>query len=304
MAPRRCRTVRRVPVDFWKGGGESPTAVFGFMRRLMNFAFGRRNPLPVYHSEEDRDGLRAAGAFNAQLIDFLRGQVVPGVTTNSINRLAHQYTLDHGHVPACLGYRGFPKSLCTSVNECVCHGIPDDRELQPGDIVNVDCTSIVNGWYGDSSETFLIGDVSNEAKKVTQAAFDALWLGIRAIEPYSSVLEIGLAITRFARQHGLGVVENFQGHGIGRAFHQEPGVPHFPNKKSRKDILVPGVCFTIEPMLNIGSPHTTGPLEDGWTVLTEDGSLSAQFEHQILMTELGPEVLTLTRNGPQEGHRF
>ena len=292
LSPRRFRCV--------------PTRLctFANMRRLMNFAFGHRNTLPVYLDEEERDGLRAAGEFNSQLLDFLRPHIKEGVTTNEINALAHQYTLDHGHVPACLGYRGYPKSLCTSVNDCVCHGIPDDRPLQSGDMVNVDCTTVVDGWYGDSSETFLIGDVSDEARRVTQAAFDSLWLAIRTIEPYSSVLEIGLAIARFARDQGLGVVENFQGHGIGRMFHQDPGIPHFPVKKSRKDILVPGVCFTIEPMLNLGSAHTKGPLSDGWTVLTADGSLSAQFEHQILMTELGPEVLTLTKNGPQEGHKF
>lgn len=270
----------------------------------MNFALGRRNTLPVYHSEEDRDGLRAAGAFNAQLQDFLRGHVRAGVTTNQLDRLAHEYTRDHGHIPACLGYRGYPKSICTSVNDCVCHGIPNDRELQSGDIVNVDCTSIVDNWYGDSSETFLIGEVSAEARRVTQGAFDALWLAIQSLEPYSSVIEIGLAIARFARDRQFGVVENFQGHGIGRLFHQDPGIPHFPVKKSRKDILVPGVCFTIEPMLNLGGAATKGPLEDGWTVLTADGSLSAQFEHQILMTELGPEILTLTKHGPQPGHRF
>lgn len=274
------------------------------MRRLLSYAFGRRNPLPVYHTEEERDGLRTAAGFNAQLLDFLRPHVTAGVTTNQLDQLALEYTRDHGHIPACLGYRGYPKSICTSVNDCICHGIPNDRELQPGDIVNVDCTTIVNGWYGDCSETILIGEVSPEARRLTQATFDALWLAIRSIEPYSSVLEIGLVISRFARQHGLGVVEHFQGHGIGRMFHQDPGIPHVPIKKSRKDILEPGVCFTIEPMLNLGTADVNGPLADGWTVLTADGSLSAQFEHQILMTELGPEVLTLTKHGPQEGHRF
>ncbi len=270
----------------------------------MNFAFRRRNSLPVYETEEDREGLRAAGRFNASVLDFLRDHIRPGITTLAIDKLAHAYTLDHGHLPACLGYRGYPKTICTSINDCVCHGIPEERELVPGDIVNVDCTSIVDGWYGDSSETFQIGDTAAEARRVTQAAFDALWLAINALEPYSSVIEIGLAIARFARDHKLGVVENFQGHGIGRQFHQDPGIPHFPVKKSRKDILVPGVCFTIEPMLNLGSNATAGPLSDGWTVLTADGSLSAQFEHQILMTELGPEILTLTQRGPQEGHQF
>jgi len=162
----------------------------------------------------------------------------------------------------------------------------------------------VDGWYGDSSETFLIGVVSNEARRLTQAAFDAMWCGIRALTPYCSVVEIGRAINRLAQEQRLGIVENFQGHGIGRMFHQEPGIPHVPKRESRRDLLYPGVCFTIEPMLNLGRGETAPVEPDGWTVRTVDGQLSAQFEHQILMTESGPEVLTLTRNGPREGHVF
>lgn len=272
------------------------------MRRLIPVS--KQSKLPLYQSEEEREGLRAAGRFNAQLLDYLRPHVQAGITTNALNKLADTYTRDHGHTPACLGYNGFPKSLCTSINNVVCHGIPDDRELQEGDIVNVDCTTIVNGWYGDSSETFLIEPVADEARRLVQGAFDALWLGINALQPYSSVIEIGMAIARFGRIHRFGVVENFQGHGIGQMFHQDPGIPHVPIRRSRRDILAPGVCFTIEPMLNLGGKETQGPLADGWTVLTRDGSLSAQFEHQILMTELGPEVLTGTTRGPQEGHTF
>lgn len=272
------------------------------MRRLITLK--KRNRLPLYISEEERDGLRAAGRFNAQLMDFLRLRVAPGVTTNQLDRVALEYTRDHGHIPACLGYNGYPKTICTSVNEVVCHGIPDDRPLRDGDIVNIDCTTIVDGWYGDSSETFLIGTVSDETKQLVQGAFNAMWLGIRTIRPCSCVMEIGLAIARFGRERGFGVVENFQGHGIGRMFHQDPGIPHVPFRKSRKDILVPGVSFTIEPMLNLGTKETLGPLDDGWTIVTRDGQPSAQFEHQILMTEEGPEILTLTQYGPQEGHRF
>lgn len=272
------------------------------MRRLLTFARGSR--LPTYNSEEERNGLRQAGRFNAQLLDFLRGEIAPGVTSNHLDRLAETYTRDHGHIPACLGYQGYPKSICTSVNEVVCHGIPNDQPLKEGDIINVDCTTIVNGWFGDSSETILVGSVSPEAKRLVQLAFDSLWLGIGVLQPYSSVIDIGTVIARFGRQHQLGIVENFQGHGIGRKFHQDPGVPHVPVRKSRKDILAPGVCFTIEPMVNLGTKETDGPLSDGWTVLTKDRSLSAQFEHQILMTENGPEILTLTKNGPQAGHQF
>ncbi len=272
------------------------------MRRLLPFAKSSR--LPTYKTEEERAGLRAAGRFNAQLLDFLRTKVKAGTTTLHLDKLAEQYTRDHGHIPACYGYQGYPRSICTSINEVVCHGIPSDRLLKDGDIVNLDCTTIVDGWYGDSSETFLIGEVHPEARRLVQAAFDALWLGIEVLKPYCSVMDIGTVIARFGRQQGLGIVENFQGHGIGRKFHQDPGVPHIPVRKSRKDILAPGVCFTIEPMLNLGSKDTDGPLSDGWTVLTKDRSLSAQFEHQILMTEDGPEILTLTQHGPQPGHRF
>lgn len=272
------------------------------MRRL--FTLGKGSKLPTYNLPEEREGLRAAGAFNARLMDVLRAEIRAGVTTDRLDRLAEQFTRDHGHVPACYGYHGYPKTICTSVNEVVCHGIPSKEPLRDGDIVNVDCTTIVDGWYGDCSETFLIGDVSDEARRLVQAAFDAMWVGIDTLKPYSSVIEIGFAIAKFGRMNGFGVVETFQGHGIGRQFHQDPGVPHVPFRKSRKDVLIPGVCFTIEPMLNLGVKETIGPLADGWTVVTSDRSLSAQFEHQILMTETGPEILTLTRHGPQKGHRF
>lgn len=272
------------------------------MRRLFTWRRARR--LPLYVTETDRAGLRRAGRFNASVLDHLRDHVRPGITTGELDRLAEEYIRDHGHTPACFGYKGYPRTLCTSVNQVVCHGIPGKYALREGDLVNVDCTSVVNGWYGDSSETFLIGDVSPATLEITQAAFDALWIGIRAIQAYSPVIDIGRAITRFAQQHGLGVVENFQGHGIGRRFHQDPGIPHHPVASSKQDILFPGVSFTIEPMLNLGSKEVHPPLPDGWTVITLDGTLSAQFEHQILMTENGPEVLTLTQRGPQEGHRF
>jgi methionyl aminopeptidase len=272
------------------------------MRRLFTLRRGRR--LPVYNSEEERNGLRGAARFNAQLMDFIRPRVLEGITTRAIDRLVEQYTRDHGHIPACLGYNGFPASICTSVNDVICHGIPGDEPLKSGDIVNIDCTTIVDGWYGDQSETIIIGEPKDAARRITQAAFDAMWVGIGALHPYCSVVEIGHSICRFAHEHRLGVVEHFQGHGIGRMFHQDPGIPHVPMRRSRKDILCPGVCFTIEPMLNLGGKDAKPVDADGWTVRTKDGSLSAQFEHQILMTETGPEILTLTEHGPQPGHRF
>ncbi len=258
---------------------------------------------PIYN-ERDRMHLREASRFNAQVMDFIRPHVLPGVTTEELDRLVDDYTRSHGHIPACLGYKGFPKSICTSVNEVVCHGIPDSRPLQEGDIVNVDLTSIVNGWYGDQSETFLIGEVSEEAKLLVQLTFESLWKGIHAIQPGGRIRDIGQKIYHFARSRGLEVVREYQGHGIGRQFHQEPGVPHYPDRKLGNTIVKPGMCFTIEPMLNMGTYRTSLDSTDGWTVRTMDGGLSAQFEHTILMTQDGPEVLTLTENGPQEGHVF
>ena len=263
-----------------------------------------KKSIPLYLREEEREGLRAAGRFNAQLMDFLREHVKAGISTLQLDDLAHQYTLDHGHKPACLGYLGYPKTICTSINEVVCHGIPNTRPLKEGDIVNVDISTFVNGWYGDQSETFMIGNVSNSAKRLMQSTFDAMFVGIRACRPGGTVTDIGRAIQSFATKAGYSVVREFQGHGIGREFHQEPGVPHFPSLTSSRDVLKPGTCFTIEPMLNIGSWKTRVDTKDKWTVRTIDGALSAQFEHQILMTENGPEILTLTQGGPQEGHQF
>ncbi len=186
----------------------------------------------------------------------------------------------------------------------VCHGIPDSRPLQEGDIVNVDLTTIVNGWYGDQSETFLIGEVSDEARQLVQITFESLWLGIHAIQSGGRIRDIGRAIYRFAKEQGLEVVRDYQGHGIGRQFHQDPGVPHYPDDRLGRTIVKSGMCFTIEPMLNVGTYKTVLDNSDGWTVRTQDGGLSAQFEHTILMTQDGPEVLTLTQHGPQEGHVF
>lgn len=263
-----------------------------------------KHKIPLYFDDE-RESLRAAGRFNGQLMDYIRPFVKPGTTTKEIDRLVREYTLDHGHQPATLGYKGYPCSTCTSVNEVVCHGIPDERPLEEGDIVNVDLTSVVHGWYGDSSETFLVGTVGEDARRVTQIAFDAMHVGIQACQPYARVFEIGRAIERFVKGHGLEVVREYQGHGIGREFHQEPGIPHYlPKMGAPQDVLEPGMCFTVEPMVNGGTWRTFLDSRDSWTVRTLDLALSAQFEHTILITEDGPEILTTTEHGPQAGHRF
>ena len=259
--------------------------------------------IPLYRTEEEREGLRRAAQFNAQLMDFVRPHVHEGVSTDELDKMVHEYTLDHGHIPACLDYCGYPKTICTSVNEVVCHGIPNGRKLRAGDVVNVDLTTQVGDFFGDQSETFMIEPVAKEARRLVQVTFDSLWIGIQAIRPNGRVNDIGKAIANHARRNQYSVVREYQGHGIGRAFHQEPGIPHYPCIAGKAHIK-PGTCFTIEPMLNQGVWRTKVDKNDGWTVRTSDGKLSAQFEHTILMTEDGPEILTITKDGPQQGHDF
>ena len=179
----------------------------------------RKKP-PLYRKPEEQEGLRAAGRFNAQLMDHVRPHVKPGVTTDDVNTIVHEFTLDHGHTPATLGYHGFTKSCCTSINQVVCHGIPDETILKEGDIVNIDLTTIVNGWYGDQSETLMVGQVSDEARKIVQVTFDSLWKGIRALKPGGTVYDIGEAIFNYATKFKYSVVEQYQGHGIGRGLQQ------------------------------------------------------------------------------------
>lgn len=255
-------------------------------------------------AKAEREAMRAACQFTAQLMDYIRPFVKAGITTGELDRLVHEYTIGHGNIPAPLGYQGFPKSCCTSVNDVICHGIPGNYVLKNGDIVNVDLTSIVDGWHGDQSETILIGDVSSLARAVTQCSFDCLYAAIDAIRPNCRVSDIGEAVLALATSRGFSVVREYVGHGIGRQFHQDPTISHFPNRQSRKDRLLPGMCFTIEPMINAGERYTVQDDRDGWTVRTKDGSLSAQFEHTILMTEEGPEILTLTQQGPPRGFKF
>ncbi len=264
----------------------------------------QKNRKHLQLNQSERNAMRAAGRFNAQLMDYIRPFVREGITTGEIDRLVHEYTIDHGHRPAPLNYLGFPKSCCTSVNEVICHGIPGDYVLRSGDIVNIDVTTVVDGWHGDQSETFLIGEVSDEARAVTQCSLDCLYLAIDALRPGGRVSDIGEAILAEATRRGFSVVREYVGHGLGRQFHQDPSIFHYPNREGRQERLLPGMCFTIEPMINAGTRHTVLDPRDGWTVRTRDGKLSAQFEHTILMTEDGPEILTETQNGPRAGHRF
>lgn len=255
-------------------------------------------------TESQRDSMRRAGRFNAQLMDYLRPQIVAGISTGEIDRLVYDYTTKHKHQPATLGYLGYTKSCCTSVNDVICHGIPGDYVLKDGDIINVDITSIVDGWHADQSETYLVGSVSEEARAVTQCAFDAMHAAIAALQPGCTVSVIGDAVIAEAARYGFSVVKEYVGHGLGRRFHQYPNVPHFPDRKSRQDRILPGMCFTVEPMINVGTRLSKLDTRDNWTVTTRDGKLSAQFEHSVLMREDGPEILTQCDAGPRLGHRF
>lgn len=222
-----------------------------------------------------------------------------GITTQEINDFVHADTLKLGATPAPLNYRGFPKSVCTSINEVVCHGIPDPkRVLKNGDIINVDVTHIYKGFYGDTSATFYIGEVSEEAKKVVEVARKSLELGIAEVKPGARLGDVGAAIQEFAESHGCSVVRDFVGHGIGRKFHMDPQVKHYGRRNSG-DRLRPGMTFTIEPMVNLGG-YEVDVLDDDWTAVTRDGSLSAQFEHTVVVTPTGVEVLT-QRSAPLVG---
>lgn len=256
-------------------------------------AYAHKNKM--IKTPEEVAGMRRAGAFNGELIDFIRPYVKAGISTEEINTLVHEYTIDHGHTPASLGYHNFPKSVCTSINEVVCHGIPsEDAVLKKNDIVNIDVTTIVDGFHGDSSETFIIGEVSDEARNLVKVAAEAMLKGIEAVGPGKQLRGIAYAIQPFVESRNCSVVRQYTGHGIGRNFHENFTVCHHITSDCENITLLPGMTFTIEPMINIGAYEVTTDSKDGWTVRTKDGSLSAQFEHTILVTETGVEVLTRT----------
>ncbi|MGA2508218.1 MAG: methionyl aminopeptidase [Chitinispirillaceae bacterium] len=256
-------------------------------------------------SREDIDGMRKAGAFNGELMDYIRPFVKSGVSTGEINVRVHDYTVRRGHTPACLGYRGFPKSVCTSINDVVCHGIPAEKEiLRNGDIVNIDLTTIVDGYYGDSSETFMIGAVSDKARHLVMVAARALIVGIDAVRPDHPLRAVAEAIEPYVTSQGCSVVRQFTGHGIGKGFHEGFTVYHHLDPDAEPIILKPGMTFTIEPMINLGGWEVVVDPKDKWTVRTKDGSLSAQFEHTVLVTEDGVDVLTLAPSQTAEGLRL
>lgn len=238
------------------------------------------------------EAMRAACRLAAKTLKLASELVKPGISTDEINRFVHEYTLEQGAVPAPLNYKGFPKSVCTSVNEVVCHGIPSKRELlKEGDIINIDVTSILDGFHGDTSRTFLVGNVTEEARKLVETTWECLHRGIAVVRPGARIRDIGGAIQDYAEPLGYGIVREYVGHGIGRVFHEPPQVPHYRASGANPRLLA-GMTFTIEPMINLGTHETVLDVEDGWTVRTADRKLSAQFEHTVLVTNDGVEVLT------------
>jgi methionyl aminopeptidase len=253
-------------------------------------------------TSDDIERMRVAGRLAAEVLDFIAPHVKPGVSTGGLDRLCHDFMVGHqGTIPAPLnyapaGYRPFPKSICTSVNHQVCHGIPGDRVLKNGDIVNIDITVIKDGYHGDTSRMFYVGEPSVAARRLCEVTYECMWAGIAQARPGGFLGDIGHAIQTHAEKHGFSVVREFCGHGIGRRFHEEPQVLHY-GKAGTLDRLAPGMIFTVEPMINAGRREIR-ELADGWTIVTKDHSLSAQWEHTVLVTETGFEVLTVSAQMP------
>jgi methionyl aminopeptidase len=237
------------------------------------------------------EAMRAAGRLAARALAEVGRAIVPGVTTDELDRIGHEFLCDHGAYPSTLGYRGFPKSLCSSLNEVICHGIPDDTRLVEGDICNIDITAYTGGVHGDTNATFTVGEVDEEVRLLVQRTEEATLRGIRAVKPGRPLNVVGRVIESYAKRFGYGVVRDFTGHGIGTAFHTGLVVPHYDDP-SADTILLPGMTFTIEPMLTLGT-HDYRMWSDGWTAVTADGSWTAQFEHTLVVTDEGAEILTL-----------
>ncbi len=249
------------------------------------------------HSKDDFAKMHKAGKLAAEILDYITPFVQVGVSTNSLNDLCHKKIIENNAIPAPLNYRGFPKSICTSINHVICHGIPSDKILNNGDILNIDITVIVDGWHGDTSRMFYVGDrVSIKAKKLIQTTYDCLMLGIEQVKAGAKLGDIGFAIQTYAEKNGFSVVRDYCGHGIGRIFHSDPNVVHY-GKKDTGIVLEEGMFFTIEPMINEGTFETILSKHDGWTVTTRDKKLSAQFEHTIGVTKDGCEIFTKSPAG-------
>ena len=255
----------------------------------------RRTAAIKIHTAEDFEGMRRAGKLAAECLDMLTPHVQPGVVTDELDRLAREFVLDHGALPACLFYRGYTKTVCISPNHVVCHGIPGPRVLRDGEIANIDVTVIVDGWHGDTSRMYLVGDVPVRARRLVDVTYEALARGLAIVKPGARLGDIGWAIQSYVEGQRCSVVRDFCGHGLGRVFHDNPNVLHF-GRRGEGEVLKPGMFFTIEPMVNLGKPQVK-LLSDGWTAVTRDKSLSAQCEHSVGVTETGVEVFTDSPTG-------
>lgn len=265
-----------------------------FDKRILGFQ-NRGELVPsrkLIKTPEQIEGIRRSGEINTGVLDLVAREIHEGMTTAEIDRLVYEYTTDHGAVPAPLNYEGFPKSVCTSINEVVCHGIPSEYEvLQEGDIINVDVSTILDGYYSDASRMFVIGQTSPENEKLVRVAKECLQIGAEAAKPWGFIGDIGRAIEKHAKRNGFSVVRDLCGHGVGLEFHEEPEVNHY-NTRHHGMLIVPGMVFTIEPMINMGVKDVFIDEEDGWSVITEDELPSAQWEHTFVVTENGLEILT------------
>jgi len=254
----------------------------------------RASEAPV-HGPEAFESMRRAGRLTAEALDMLADHVRPGVPTDDLDKLVFEFAMDHGAFPATLFYRGYTRSTCTSINHVVCHGIPNEKPLREGDIVNIDVTLIVDGWHGDSSRMYYVGEVPRRAQRLCEITYEAMMRGIAAIRPGGSTNDIGAAVQSFVEGERCSVVRDFCGHGLGRVFHDAPTILHYVEPSYNVE-LKPGMIFTVEPMVNLGRPHVK-VLADGWTAVTRDRSLSAQFEHTIGVTSTGVEIFTLSPKG-------
>jgi methionyl aminopeptidase len=265
---------------------------------MSNLEFARaqaRDTKIKLHGADAFAGMAKAGRLVAEVLDLLVDEVRPGMTTEALDEFVHAFAMGHGAIPAPLNYRGFPKSICTSLNHVVCHGIPGPRALKEGDILNIDVTLIVDGWHGDSSRMYAVGKISRAAERLLEVTHNALMRGVAAVKPGATTGDIGAAIQTYAESERCSVVRDFCGHGLGRVFHDRPNILHYGEPGEGLQ-LKPGMLFTIEPMINLGKPHVK-ILSDGWTAVTRDRSLSAQFEHTVGVTETGCEVFTVSPRG-------
>lgn len=245
-----------------------------------------------FYSAEEIEKVRAAGRIAANALAAVGDMIEPGVTTDAIDQVAHEYMCDHGAYPSTLGYRGFPKSVCTSLNEVICHGIPDSTVIADGDIVNVDITAYIDGMHGDTNYTFYAGEVDDESRLLVERTWEATMRGIKAVKPGREINVIGRVIEKYAKRFDYGVVRDYSGHGVGREFHTGLIVPHYDAAPAHAEVMEPGMIFTIEPMLNLGTVDWD-VWDDAWTVVTKDRKRSAQFEHTLVVTETGADILTL-----------